>query len=141
MAFTGNKVATSFKVELLKGLHNFSAAGGDTFKMALYDSNASFTEATTDYTATDEIVVAGYTAGGLALTNVEPTSGGTTAFTTFANPSWSGDLSAAGALVYNSTAGTNAIMVLDFGGIRYSVSSVFTVSMPTADQLNAILRL
>jgi len=70
MAFTGNFLCTSFKVELLKGVHNFSAAGGDTFKIALYTDAASFTAATTAYTASNEVVGAGYSAGGGTLTNI-----------------------------------------------------------------------
>ena len=85
MAFTGNFMCTSFKKELLEGGHNFSLSGGDTFNLALYDNNASFTAATTDYTATNEVGNSGsYAAGGGALTRIDPTSSGTTAFTDFA---------------------------------------------------------
>ena len=73
MAFTGNFMCSSFKKELLKGIHNFSSSGGDTFKIALYTSSASFTAATTGYTATNEVSASGsYSAGGGSLTNVEP---------------------------------------------------------------------
>ena len=85
MAFTGNYMCTSFKQELLQGVHNFSAAGGSTFKLALYDNNATFNAATTDYTATNEVSGTGYSAGGGTLTNVNPTTSGTTAFTDFAD--------------------------------------------------------
>jgi hypothetical protein len=80
MAFTGNFMCTSFKKELLYGVHDFDLANGDTFKIALYDNNASFTAATTAYTATDEVSGTRLlVAGGGALTNVDPTSSGTTA--------------------------------------------------------------
>ena len=83
MAFTGNFMCTSFKVELMKGIHNFSV-GGSTFKLALYDNNAAFTAATTAYTSSDEVTASGsYVSGGGTLTNVDPTSSGTTAFTDF----------------------------------------------------------
>ena len=79
MAFTGNFMCTSFKVELMQAVHNFSNPGGNTFKLALYDNNAAFTAATTAYTATDEVPNSGsYIAGGGALTSVTPTSSGTT---------------------------------------------------------------
>jgi hypothetical protein len=84
MAFTGNFMCTSFKVEILKGVHNFTATSGNTFKLALYDNSASFTAATTAYTATNEVANSGsYSAGGGTLTNVTPTSTGTTAFLDF----------------------------------------------------------
>ena len=142
MAFTGNYLCTSFKVELLKGIHNFSASGGDVFKMALYTNSASFTAATTAYTASNEVTGAGYTVGGLALTNVEPTSSGTTAFVDFADATWtSSTITARGALIYNSSAAGNpAVAVLDFGADKSSDTGDFTVVFPTADASNAIVR-
>jgi len=143
MAFTGNFLCTSFKVELLKGVHNFSAAGGDTFKIALYDNNASFTAATTAYTTSDEVVGSGYTAGGNTLTNIDPTSSGTTAFLDFADTTWSAaTITARGALIYNSSAvGNPAVAVLDFGADKTSTAGDFTVVFPTADASNAIVRI
>lgn len=143
MAFTGNYLCTSFKVELLKGVHNFSASGGDVFKIALYDNNASFTAATTAYTVTNEVSGAGYTAGGLALTNIEPTSTGTTAFVDFADITWvSSTITARGALIYNSTAAGNpAVAVLDFGADKSSDTGDFTVVFPVGDATNAIVRI
>ena len=85
MAFTGNFMCTSFKKELLEGIHDFRNSGGDDFKLALYDNSASFTAATTAYTATNEVGASGsYSAGGGSLTRVDPTTSGTTAFTDFA---------------------------------------------------------
>jgi len=143
MAFTGNFLCTSFKVELLKGVHNFSAAGGDTFKIALYDNNASFTAATTAYTASNEVSGTGYSAGGNTLTNIDPTSSGTTAFLDFADTTWSAaTITARGALIYNSSAvGNPAVAVLDFGADKTSTAGDFTVVFPTADASNAIVRI
>lgn len=143
MAFSGNFMCTSFKKELLDALHNFQLSGGDTFKIALYDNNASFTAATTAYTATDEVTGTGYTAGGNTLTRIDPTSSGTTAFTDFADTTWSSStITARGALIYNSTAAGNpAVVVLDFGADKTSTNGDFTVVFPTADATNAIIRI
>ena len=143
MAFTGNFLCTSFKVELLQGVHNFSAAGGDTFKIALYDNNASFTAATTAYTTSDEITGSGYTAGGGTLVNVDPTSSGTTAFLDFNDFTFSAaTITARGALIYNSSAvGNPAVAVLDFGADKTSTAGDFTIIFPTADASNAIVRI
>jgi len=143
MAFTGNFMCTSFKKELLDALHNFQLSGGDTFKIALYDNNASFTAATTAYTATDEVTGTGYTAGGNTLTRIDPTSSGTTAFTDFADTTWSSStITARGALIYNdSAAGDPAVVVLDFGSDKTSTNGDFTVVFPTADATNAIIRI
>ncbi len=143
MAFTGNFMCTSFKKELLDALHNFQLSGGDTFKIALYDNSASFTAATTAYTATDEVTGTGYTAGGNTLTRIDPTSSGTTAFTDFADTTWSSStITARGALIYNDTAAGNpAVVVLDFGADKTSTNGDFTVVFPTADATNAIIRI
>ena len=147
MAFTGNFMATSFKQQLLEGIHDFRVTGGDTFKLALYTSAASFTAATTAYTATNEVGASGtYSAGGGTLTRVNPTTSSTTAFTDFADLSFtSATITAAGALIYNSTPTdtyTNPVcLVLDFGGDKSSTSGTFTIQFPTADASNAILRI
>lgn len=144
MAFTGNAMCTSFKVELMKAVHNFTASTGNTFKLALYDNSASFTAATTAYTATNEVSASGsYSAGGGALTNVTPVSSGTTAFTDFADLSFtSATITAYGALIYNSSAAGNpTVCVLDFGGAKTSTSGTFTIVFPTADASNAIIRI
>jgi len=146
MAFTGNFLCTSFKQEILQAKHDFTASTGDTFKLALYDNNASFTAATTDYTATDEISGTGYSAGGGTLTNVTPTTSGTTAFTDFADLVFSSaTITARGALIYNTTAGsgsgtTETVAVLDFGADKTSTAGDFTIVFPTADASNAIVR-
>jgi hypothetical protein len=147
MAFTGNFMSTSFKVQILEGVHDFRTAGGDTFKLAMYDNSASFTAATTAYTATNEVANSGtYTAGGGTLTNVTPTSSGTTAFTDFADLSFtSATITAFGALIYNTTPShtyTNpTVCVLDFGGAKTSTSGTFTIIFPTANATDAIIRI
>jgi hypothetical protein len=144
MAFTGNFMCTSFKVELMTGTHNFTNGTGDTFKLALYDNSASFTAATTAYTSSNEVANSGtYAAGGGTLTNVTPTSTGTTAFTDFADLSFtSATITAYGALIYNDTAaGDPTVCVLDFGGAKTSTSGTFTIVFPTADATNAIIRI
>ena len=148
MAFTGNYMCTSFKQQLLQGQHNFTNATGDTFKLALYTNSASFTAATTDYTATNEVGDSGsYAAGGGTLTNVTPTTSGTTAFTDFADITFtSATITARGALIYNTTTGsgtgtTDAIVVLDFGSDKSSTAGDFQIVFPTADASNAIIRI
>ena len=144
MAFSGNFMCTSFKVELMKGVHNFTTGTGNTFKLALYDNSASFTAATTAYTATNEVANSGtYAAGGGTLTNVTPTSTGTTAFTDFADLSFtSATITAFGALIYNDTAaGDPTVCVLDFGGAKTSTSGTFTIIFPTDDSTSAIIRI
>jgi hypothetical protein len=137
-------MCTSFKVELMKGVHNFTTGTGNTFKLALYDNSASFTAATTAYTASNEVTASGsYSAGGGSLTNVTPSSTGTTAFTDFADLSFtSATITAYGALIYNDTAaGDPSVCVLDFGGAKTSTSGTFTIIFPTNDSTNAIIRI
>jgi hypothetical protein len=147
MAFTGNFMCTSFKDELLEGVHDFRAAGGDTFKLALYTNSASFTAATTAYTSSDEVSASGsYSAGGGSLTNVSPTTSGTTAFTDFSDLTFtSATITARGALIYNSTPGhtyTNpTVVVLDFGTDKTSTAGDFTIVFPAADASNALIRI
>jgi len=147
MAFSGNYMCTSFKQELLVGSHNFTASTGDTFKLAMYTNSASFDASTTDYTATNEISGTGYSAGGGTLTNVTPTTSGTTALTDFADLTFSSStLTARGALIYNTTTGagsgtTDTVVVLDFGSDKSSSAGDFTIVFPTADASNAIIRI
>lgn len=144
MAFSGNYMCTSFKVELMKAVHNFTTGTGSTFKLALYDNTPSFTAATTAYTASGEVANSGtYSAGGGTLTNVTPTSSGTTAFTDFADLSFtSATITAYGAMIYNdSAAGDPAVCILDFGGAKTSTNGTFTIIFPTADSTSAIIRI
>jgi hypothetical protein len=84
----------------------------------------------------------GYTAGGNALTNVTPTSSGTTAYTDFADTTWSSStITANGALIYNSTESNAAVCVLAFGGDKTSTNGDFTIQFPTADASDAIIRI
>ena len=147
MAFTGNAMCTSFKKELLEGKHDFTN-GQDVYKLALYDNSASFTAATTAYTSSNEVSNSGsYTAGGGALTNMTPTTSGTTALTDFADKTYtSATITARGALIYNTQAGggsgtTNTVVVLDFGSDKSSTSGDFQIVFPTADASNAIIRI
>lgn len=147
MSFTGNFMCTSFKQQLLEAVHDFRLTGGDTFKLALYDNNASFTAATTAYTASDEVGNSGsYSAGGGNLTRIDPTTSSTTAFTDFADLTFtSATITARGALIYNSTPThtyTNpAVVVLDFGSDKTSTAGDFTIVFPTADASNAVIRI
>jgi hypothetical protein len=143
MAFSGNFMCTSFKSELLQAVHNFTNGTGDTFKLALYTNSASFTAATTAYTATNEVVGTGYTAGGGTLTNVTPTSSGTTAFADFADLTFStATITARGAMIYNDTAAGNpSVVILDFGADKTSTAGDFTIVFPAADATNAIIRI
>lgn len=144
MAFTGNFMCTSFKQELMQGVHDFTNGTGNTFKLALYDNNASFTAATTAYTASNEVGNSGtYSAGGGALTNVTPTTSGTTAFTDFDDITFtSATITARGALIYNDTAaGDPSVVVLDFGSDKASTAGDFQIVFPTADASNAIIRI
>lgn len=144
MAFSGNFMCTSFKVELMKAVHNFTNGTGNTFKLALYDNSPSFTAATTAYTSSGEVANSGtYSAGGGTLTNVTPTSSGTTAFTDFADLSFtSATITAYGAMIYNdSAAGDPSVCILDFGGAKTSTNGTFTIIFPTADSTSAIIRI
>ena len=136
-------MCTSFKVELLQGVHDFTASTGDAFKLALYTSSATLDASTTAYTSSNEVANSGtYSAGGGALTNVTPTSTGTTAFTDFSDVSFtSATITARGALIYNSTNSNKAVCVLDFGGDKTSTSGTFTVQFPAFDASNAIIRI
>jgi hypothetical protein len=131
----------SFKVQLLNGAQNFSA---DTYKIALYTSAATLSNATTTYTTSNEVATGGgYSAGGNTLTvSTLPTSTGNVAFISFANSSWSNaTITAAGALIYNNSKANSAVASLSFGGDKTSTSGTFTVIFPTADATSAIIRI
>jgi len=143
MAIT-QAMCTSFKVELMQALHNFTTTTGNVFKIALYTSSATLDATTTAYTATNEVSSSGtnYTAGGNTLTNVTPTSSSTTAFTDFADTTWvSATITARGALIYNSTNSNRAVVVLDFGSDKTSTAGDFTIQFPTANATDAIIRI
>jgi hypothetical protein len=146
MAFTGNFLCTSFKQQILEAVHDFRTTG-DTFKLALYDNSAAFTAATTAYTVSNEVGNSGsYAAGGGSLTNVDPTTSSTTAFTDFADLSFtSATITAFGALIYNSTPthtySDPTVCVLDFSGAKTSTSGTFTIIFPTDNSTSAIIRI
>jgi hypothetical protein len=142
MAIT-QSLATSFKVDLLTGTMNFTAGTGDTFKMALYTSSATLGPTTTAYSTTNEVSGTGYTAGGNTLVvSQSPTSGGTTAFISFTNTTWtSASFTCRGALIYNSTDSNKAVAIFDFGSDKTVVAGTFTVSFPVADSTNAVIRI
>jgi hypothetical protein len=146
MAIT-SAVCTSFKKELLERKHDFNVTSGHTFKLALFTSAATLGASTTAYSSTNEVVGTGYTAGGIALTNVDPTSSGTTAFIDFNDATFtSATITAAGALIYNTTtdggsATTNAVAVISFGADKTSTNGDFVVQFPVADASNAIVRI
>lgn len=147
MAIT-QAMCSSFKQELLQGKHDFTNSTGHTFKLSLHTSSADLSASTTDYdSANGEVAGTGYSTGGSALTNVTPTLSSTTALTDFADLTFSSStITANGALIYNTTTGggsntTDAVCVLAFGGDKSSTNGDFTISFPTADASNAIIRI
>ena len=149
MAIT-QAMATSFKIEILNGIHAFGTtvvrAGttADTFKIALYTSSATLSAATTAYSSSNEVTGSGYTAGGNTLTVSQvPTSTSTTAWLDFSDSTWStATITARGALIYLANGTTNpAVAVLDFGGDKTSTAGDFTINFPTADSTSAIIRI
>ena len=144
MAIT-SAICTSFKQELLVGTHNFTATTGNTFKIALFTSDASLGAGTTAYSTSNEITNSSgtaYTAGGATLTSVTPTTSGTTALCDFADVSYtSASFTANGTLIYNSSASDKAVCAIAFGSDKTVTSGTFTIQFPTADATNAIIRL
>jgi hypothetical protein len=156
MAIT-QAMCTSFKAELMLGVHDFRDASGDTFKIALYTSSATIDANTTAYSASDEASGTNYTAGGVALTNtgvaatnINANTG--TGFTDFSDATFGNvTVTARGALIYNTTPSANgvantaltnaAVCVLDFGSDKTSTDGDFTIIFPTNDASNAIIRI
>ena len=144
-------LATSFKVEILDGIHNFgvgvirASTAADTFKIALYSTLATLDAATTVYTSLNEVTGTGYVAGGntLVISQVPTsTSTETVAWLNFANSSWTtASFSAGGALIYNSTQGNKAVAVLNFGSTKTATSQTFTVTFPASTSSAAIIRI
>jgi hypothetical protein len=134
-------VCNSFKVEIFRAIHDFTASTGDTFKVALYTSASTIGAATTVYTATNEAVGTGYTAGGAALASVTPTLNGITAIVDFADVTVSTvTLTYRKALIYNSTKANRAVAVFDFGSDRVISGGNLIIQMPVPDPSSAILR-
>jgi hypothetical protein len=136
-------MCTSFKVEILKGVHNFTASTGNTFKLALYTSSASLDAATTAYTTSNEVSGTGYTAKGGTLTSVTPVASSTTAVGDFADLTFSSaTITANGAMIFNETAtGDPSVLILAFGGDKSSSAGDFTIQFPTANATDAIIRI
>ena len=144
-------MVTSFKVEILDGIHAFGSAvirataAPDVFMLALYTSSATLDATTTAYTTSDEVSSSGtnYPAGGLTLTVSQvPTSTSTTAWLDFDDLTFpSATLTARGALIYNLTQSNKAVAVLDFGSDKTSTAGNFTIQFPTANSTSAILRI
>jgi len=145
MAFNGNFLCTSFKVEVLKGVHNFTAAS-NKFKLSLHTNSATLNAATTAYASNglSEITGTNYTAGGQFITTVTPVAIGTTALVDMADEVFSNVTisSVRGALIYNEAAtGDPSVCVLDFGADKGASSGDFTIVFPAADASNAIIRI
>jgi hypothetical protein len=138
-------ICTSFKQEILVGTHNLTASSGDTFKIALYTSDASLGAGTTAFSTSNEFSNtsgSAYCSGGATLTSVTPTTSGTTAICDFADVSFtSASFTANGALIYNSSQSNKAVAVIAFGGDKTVSSGTFTIQFPTADASNAIIRI
>jgi hypothetical protein len=137
---------TSFKKQLLEGVHDFRVVGGDVFKIALYTEAANINVTTSQYTTTGEISGTGYTAGGLTLTNIAPSEYNLAGVCSFETATWAGaSFSARGALIYNTTPAhtyTNPVcLVLDFGTTRFAVNNSFSVQFPQIIDLSAIIRI
>jgi hypothetical protein len=151
MAFSGNFMCSSFKVDILCARHNFLLSGGNTFRIALYTNSATGMDATrTQYTSSNEISGTGYTAKGNALTRVDPQAASspvTTAITNFANTTWTTSTitNARGAVIYNDDTTTPvvdaAVAVLDFLADKSSIAGDFIVQFPTFDGSSAIIRI
>ena len=139
-------ICNTFKTEVLKAVHNFTASSGNSFKLALYTSSASMGASTTAYATTNEIANtsgSAYTAGGKALTSVTPALDSSTACCDFADISFtSASFTANGCLIYNDTAsGDPGVCVIAFGGDKTVSSGTFTIQFPAADASNAIVRI
>jgi hypothetical protein len=152
MAGFTTAMPTSFKVEILKGVHNFTASTGNTFKLALAKATASVTgtygAATTSYdqlvSNSDELANGnGYSTGGGTLTSITPVADGTTAVCDFDNYTWtSATFTTSGGIIYNDTASGNpACAILSFGGDQQVSSGDFQIQFPAAAAATAIIRI
>ena len=139
MAFTGNYTTNAFILGLPSGSYNFATGTSDVYKIALYTNAATLNEDTAVYTSVGEVVASGYTATGSVLTiSTVPIVTNDVAYWSFTNVSWSGAITARGALIYKVSGGT--VCVLDFGADKTSTAT-FTVQFPTADSTSAIIRI
>ena len=135
-------MCTSFKAEVAQALHNFTAGTGNVFKLALYVATADLDADTTVYTATGEASGTNYTAGGIVLTNITPTTSGTTGYWSFQNATFTNvTLTCAGALIYNSTNQDRAVCVLNFGGTIVKTAQNLVITFPAAGGTSSVLRI
>ena len=145
MAITTNAITNSFKEDLLNGLHDFAVSTGDVYKLALYNSSATIGADTTSYAVgiSGQVGDSGqYSAGGGALVNALVSVNGTTAFVDFDDLSFTGvTLTAAGALIYNTSESNKSVCVLDFGGDKTATAGTFTIQFPAANNTQAIIRI
>jgi hypothetical protein len=131
-------ICNSFKQEILQGIH----LAADTYKIALYSSAATLNKATTAYSATNEVSGTGYTAGGKALSGFATSLDSDTAILDFDDPSWtSATITAAGALIYNSTRSNKAVASFSFGGDISSTNGTFTAQIPAAAAATGLVRI
>ncbi len=141
MAITST-LTSSFKKELLEGVHNFKNSGGDTFKLALYTSSATLGATTTAFVTTGQASGTGYSTGGGTLTRVDPSIDGTTAITDFADLTFgTATITARGCLIYNSSDSNKSVAAIDFGGDKTSTAGDFTIVFPAAAASTAIIRI
>ena len=145
MAIT-SAIANTFKTEILKAVHNFTATSGNTFNLALYTSSATLSASTTAYSSSNEITNSSgtaYSAKGNALTSVTPVLDSSTAVCDFADTSWSSaSFTANGCLIFNDSAsGDPAICAVAFGGDKTVSSGTFTIQFPAAAATTAIVRI
>jgi hypothetical protein len=138
MAIT-QAMCSSFKQQILLGEHDLDT---DVIKIALYTSAASLDAATTAYSTSNEVVGAGYTAGGNTLTGATVSLSGTTAYVDFADTTWAAStITARAALIYNSSKSNKAIAVLDFGSDKTTTANNFTIQFPANDASSAVVRI
>ena len=139
MAFTGNITTNAFILGLPSGAYNFATGTSDVYKIALYTNAATLTATTAVYTSVGEVVTTGYIATGETLVvSTVPVVTSDVAYWSFTNVSWSGAITARGALIYKVSGGT--VCVLDFGSDKTSTTT-FTVQFPTADSTSAVIRI
>jgi len=144
-------MCTSFKVEILGGVHAIGTpptrgtTAKDTFKAALFEDTATLDASTTTYSSSGEVSGAGYSAGGISVSNATaPTSTGTTAYwtpsasLTYSNVTLTTPFDAV--LIYNSTQGDKAVAVYTFGS-QTVTSGTFILTMPTNDASTGLLRI
>jgi hypothetical protein len=144
MAITANAICNIFKEDLLKGNTDFTVGTGNVYKLALYTSDATIGADTTSFTTVEEVAnpTGTYSTGGGTLVNALVSLTASVAFISFNDLSFTGvTLTAAGALIYNTSNTNSAVAVLDFGGDKTATAGTFTIQFPTADSTNAILRI